>query len=193
LQHVPAGVSLNRLLGQRHRPWPASLALAIGRGIADGVATLHAAEVSAGTLRGPSIWLTDDGEVLLLGHGLTQLPYTTQTYYGLPSEAPPEEYGTAMAPQVQGDAFRLGQMVCQLATGMTPVSRMTPVEYLQRTWTAELDAELGGLAPLLQAESVDRPRGELLRTLLDALAPADRKSLVAEAVEWSRGNPELQW
>lgn len=192
LQHAAPGVSLDRLVKQRSS-WGAPFALALGRGIADGVVTLHEAGFSAGTLRAPSIWLTEDGEVLLLGHGLTQLPFTRLTYYGLPSEAPPEEYGTALPPKIPGDAFRLGVLLAQVATNVSPVTHLNPVDYLRREWQPRVDVSLTALEPFLHGDSVDRPRGELLRTVLEAAAPADRRELIRDAVKWSRATPALRW
>lgn len=200
LQMLPPGVSLQRLL--RQRPvWGTDLAVSIARGAAEGIATLHAAEFSAGTLRAPSIWLTEAGEVLLLGHGLTQLPYTRQTYYGLPSEAPPEEYGTQSPPRVPGDPFRLGILLMQLAVNDSPVRQLSPMVYLQRDWEPEFDEHLDALgAPvarvlelLFQPDSVDRPRGELLRNLFEEISPRGRQRLIAEAVRWSRVAPDSSW
>ena len=200
LQVLPEGVSLQRLL--RQRPiWGTELAVSVARGAADGMATLHAAEFSAGTLRAPSVWLTVEGEVLLLGHGLTQLPYTRQTYYGLPSEAPPEEYGTQMPPSIPGDPFRLGILLMQLAVNDSPVRQLSPIVYLQRTWRPELSAHFTALGPrvarvvelLVQPESFDRPRGELLREVLDEVAPKDRARAIADAVQWSKMAPDASW
>jgi hypothetical protein len=200
LQILPAGVSLQRLL--RQRPvWGTDLAVSIARGAAEGIATLHAAEFSAGTLRAPSIWLTEEGEVLLLGHGLTQLPYTRQTYYGLPSEAPPEEYGTQSPPRVPGDPFRLGILLMQLAVNDSPVRQLSPMVYLQRDWEPEFDDHVDALGTpvtrvlelLFQPDSVDRPRGELLRSVLEEIAPRGRQRLIAEAVRWSRVAPDFSW
>jgi hypothetical protein len=200
LQILPAGVSLQRLL--RQRPvWGTDLAVSIARGAAEGIATLHAADFSAGTLRAPSIWLTEAGDVLLLGHGLTQLPYTRQTYYGLPSEAPPEEYGTQSPPRVPGDPFRLGILLMQLAVNDSPVRQLSPMVYLQRDWEPEFDDHVDALGTpvtrvlelLFQPDSVDRPRGELLRSVLDEISPRGRQRLIAEAVRWSRVAPDSSW
>ena len=200
LQVLPDGVSLQRLL--RQRPvWGTELALAVARGAAEGIATLHAAEFSAGTLRAPSVWLTVEGEVLLLGHGLTQLPYTRQTYYGLPSEAPPEEYGTQTPPCIPGDPFRLGILLMQLAVNDSPVRQLSPLVYLQRTWRPELEPHFTALGPrvarvvelLVQPDSFDRPRGELLREILDDVAPRDRERAIADAVKWSKLAPDASW
>lgn len=200
LQVLPPGVSLQRLLRQRPA-WGTDLAVSIARGAAEGIATLHAAEFSAGTLRAPSIWLTEGGEVLLLGHGLTQLPYTRQTYYGLPSEAPPEEYGTQSPPRVPGDPFRLGILLMQLAVNDSPVRQLSPMVYLQRDWEPEFDDHADALGTqvtrvlqlLFQPDSVDRPRGELLRTVLEEISPRGRQRLIAEAVRWSRVAPDSSW
>ncbi len=199
LQAVPSGVSLARLQRQRSA-WGVDLALSIARGLAEGIATLHAADFSAGTLRGPSIWLTEEGDVLLLGHGLTQVPYTRQTYYGLPSEAPPEEYGTQLPPKIPGDAFRLGILLMQLAVNDSPVRQIPPVVYLQRDWRPVLEPYLEVLGPaapmlelLLQPEPVDRPRGALLRQVIDEVAPRDRQRLIREAVTWSKASPDTPW
>ena len=198
LQILPRGVSLQRLLRQRPS-WGIELALCVARGAADGIATLHAAEFSAGTLRAPSIWLTDSGEVLLLGHGLTQLPYTRQTYYGLPSEAPPEEYGTQLPPKIPGDAFRLGILLMQLAVNDSPVRQLSPMVYLQRDWEPDLAAHAFNaplvrlLEMLFQPESVDRPRGELVRQVLEEVTPKERHRLISDAVTWSRVAPDMSW
>lgn len=199
LQAVPPGVSLKRLVRQKTK-WGVEVGLSIGRGLAEGIATLHAAGFSAGTLRPPSIWLTDAGDVLLLGHGLTQLPYTRQTYYGLPSEAPPEEYGTQLPPLIPGDAFRLGIAIMQLAVADSPVSQLSPINYLSRQWRPELDEHrdaFGRATPiieqLLQAESVDRPRGPLLLALLERIAPTNARAILRETVAWSRSKPESPW
>lgn len=198
LQILPGGVSLQRLLRQRPA-WGIELALAVARGVADGIETLHAAEFSAGTLRAPSIWLTDTGDVLLLGHGLTQLPYTRQTYYGLPSEAPPEEYGTQLPPKIPGDAFRLGILLMQLAVNDSPVRQLTPIVYLQREWEPELSGHdfsrrvLGLLELLFRPQSVDRPRGQLLREVIDEVAPEERRRVISEAVSWSKAAPDITW
>ena len=200
LQILPPGVSLQRLMRQRPM-WGIELALSVARGAADGIATLHAAEFSAGTLRAPSLWLTDKGEVLLLGHGLTQLPYTRQTYYGLPSEAPPEEYGTQQPPKIPGDPFRLGILLMQLAVNDSPVRQLSPLVYLQRDWAPDLDLHFDTLGPrvipvlelLLQPESVDRPRGDLLRDVLEQVAPKERHRIIGEAVAWSKLAPDTSW
>jgi hypothetical protein len=198
LQILPGGVSLQRLLRQRPA-WGIELALSVARGVADGIETLHAAEFSAGTLRAPSIWLTDTGEVLLLGHGLTQLPYTRQTYYGLPSEAPPEEYGTQLPPKIPGDAFRLGILLMQLAVNDNPVRQLTPIVYLQREWEPALSGHdfgphvIGLLELLFRPQSVDRPRGQLLREVIDEVAPHDRRRVISEAVSWSKAAPDITW
>lgn len=200
LQVLPPGVSLQRLI--RQRPvWGTELAVSVARGAADGIATLHAADFSAGTLRASSVWLTEAGEVLLLGHGLTQLPYTRQTYYGLPSEAPPEEYGTQTPPCIPGDSFRLGILLMQLAVNDSPVSQLSPITYLRRNWRPEVDAHRTALGPrvarvvelLVQPESIDRPRGALLREVLDDIAPKDRSRAIADAVAWSKMAPDSSW
>ncbi|MDP1822173.1 MAG: hypothetical protein Q8L48_02995 [Archangium sp.] len=198
LQILPAGVSLQRLLRQRPA-WGIELGLSVARGLADGIGTLHAADFSAGTLRAPSVWLTGTGEVLLLGHGLTQLPYTRQTYYGLPSEAPPEEYGTQLPPKIPGDAFRLGILLMQLAVNDSPVRQLTPIVYLQRDWEPEVSrhgfgpAVTGVLELLFRPQSVDRPRGKLLREVIDEVAPPDRRRVISEAVAWSKAAPDIAW
>ncbi|MDP2274542.1 MAG: hypothetical protein Q8N23_08265 [Archangium sp.] len=200
LQVLPRGVSLQRLLRQRPL-WGVEVALSIARGAADGIATLHAADFSAGTLRAPSIWLTDAGQVLLLGHGLTQLPYTRQTYYGLPSEAPPEEYGTQLPPKIPGDPFRLGILLMQLAVNDSPVRQLSPLVYLQRDWEPDFEAHYDTFGPrvvrllelLFRPDSTDRPRGDLLRQVLDEVVPKNRSQLISEAVTWSRAAPDSSW
>jgi hypothetical protein len=175
--------------------------LSIARGASDGIATLHTADFSAGTLRAPSLWLCESGEVLLLGHGLTQLPYTRQTYYGLPSEAPPEEYGTQLPPKIPGDAFRLGILLMQLAVNDSPVRQLSPMVYLQRDWQPDLAAHVDTfgasgirlLELLFAPESVDRPRGELLRQVVDEAAPRDRLRIISDAVTWSKAAPDSSW
>ena len=124
-----------------------------------------------------------------------------QTYYGLPSEAPPEEYGTQLPPCIPGDPFRLGILLMQLAVNDSPVRQLSPLVYLQRTWRPELEAHFTALGPrvarvvelLVQPDSFDRPRGELLREILDDVAPRDRERAIADAVKWSKLAPDASW
>lgn len=200
LQDLPPGVSLARMLRQR-REWGIETAMAVVRGMANGVSTLHAHEFSAGTLRGPSVWLTEAGEVLLLGHGLTQLPAARHEYYGIPGEAPPEEFGMPIAPKFAGDAFRLGILAMDLAVNDNPMRHLSAFDYLQRNWEPVIDlyAERFGstttriLELLLQPSETDRPRDELLKMLLDEAAPREWAAVVRDAVAWSKAAPALPW
>jgi hypothetical protein len=194
LQVVPPGESLERLRRLRpRRRLGLELALAVGRGLAEGLVTLHAAGFSIGVLGPAAVWLADSGEVLLLGHGLTQLP-VGPFGAGTPEGVPPEELGLEAPPHLGGDAFRLGWLLLDLALEDNPLRRLSLRDLLQRTWQLDL-RPLGPAAPLfelmLQPESVDRPRGELLRQALDALAPRERTHLVADAVAWARTQPRL--
>lgn len=196
LQQLPPGVSLWRLRRQR-TGWDVPVALSIARGLCEGLVTLHEAGFSGGTLRGPECWLTDEGEVLLLGHALLQLPYHHSEYYGLPEEAPPEEYGQQIAPQPQGDAFRLGVLIMLLAVDRSAVRELRPAEYLERQWRPDLGPWRSTFGPavcraleiLLAPFEVDRPRGALLRDVLDEVAPKNWPQVLRDAVKWSKAAP----
>ncbi len=195
LQAVGPGVCLFRLMAQRPAEGVRG-ALALVRGVAEGVRTAHAAGVSAGHLAPSSIWLGADGSVQLLGLQLGQLPLPAPRHYGLAREAPPEEFGTGLAPQPEGDAYRLGVLLMRLAVDDDPVRDLAPFAHVRAEWAPELRAHrealgaAGGLIEtLVQPLSGDRPRGELLFELVDALAPADWRAVVAEAVAWSLGQP----
>lgn len=195
LQEVPPGLSLRRLLWQRE--WGAEVGLSVARGLVDGLGTLHAAGFSCGPLEGPSVWVSDEGGVTLLGHALLQLPYRFSEYFGLPEEAPPEEYGQRIDPMPQGDAFRLALLVLRLAFNLRPFAELGPTEYLAREWRPALgghERQLGErgqrLVELCLAPwDTDRPRGALLKELVSDAAPRDWRGVLRDAVKTSRSLP----
>lgn len=195
LQAIPPGIALHRLMVQR-KAEGVDAALAIVRGVAEGVRTAHAAGVSAGYLDPSSIWLGADGSVTLLAVPLGQVASPRERFYGLPREAPPEEFGTSLAPQVEGDAYRLGVLLMRLAVDDDPVSALRPFEHVAARWEPDLGphrAALGRAGELIeilaQAQGGDRPRGELLFDLVARQAPARWAELVAAAVAWSATQP----
>ena len=89
----------------------------------------------------------------------------------------------------------------QLAVNDSPVRQLSPIVYLQRTWRPELGAHFTALGPrvarvvelLVQPDSFDRPRGALLREVLDEVAPKHRARAIADAVKWSMMAPDASW
>jgi hypothetical protein len=88
-----------------------------------------------------------------------------------------------------------------LAVNDNPVRHLSGFDYLQRAWEPVFDpyAERFGstvtriLELMLQPYEVDRPRGELLKMLLDEAAPREWAGVISEAVRWSQGAPALPW
>ena len=89
----------------------------------------------------------------------------------------------------------------ELAVNDSPVRQLSAMVSLQRDAEPELAAHADELAApavsmlelLLQPDSIDRPRGDLLREVLEGVAPQDRKRLISDAVAWSRRAPESTW
>lgn len=191
LQVLPEGVSLAR----RRKTMGVPTALSLVRGIAEGVATLHANDFASGGLDPSSIWLTDAGEVLLLGHGIIHLRPKSRAAlrWGAPEELLariPPRYGRAATTaifdfsELPGDPFRLGAMVLDLAVAESPYDERF---LMQRDWSIEQSAHRAELAPiadlletLLHVDSVDRPRGALLREVIAAASPSNWKEYVAK-------------
>jgi hypothetical protein len=192
---VPRGVPFAWLELSGWRPTEDD-ALAFVRELAVGVRTAHEAGASAGWLGGAGIWLGDDGAVSLVGVQLAQLPPPRPRTFGLPRDAPPEEFHTRLGPLPAADAFRLGIWLAWLIEQHDPLAHLRPPEYLEGGWPLRLGpkararTEVAGLLEtLIQPRDVHRPRGELLFELIDRLAPRDARARVAAAVAWARRQP----
>jgi len=91
---------------------------------------------------------------------ITQLPAARHEYYGIPGEAPPEEFGMPITPKFAGDAFRLGILAMDLAVNDNPMRHLSAFDYLQRNWEPVID---------LYAERFGSTRDRLASSTLDAL------------------------
>ncbi len=182
LQVLPPGCSLASLRPGYHGPsLGVPMALSVVRGLAEGVATLHAHGFASGGFEISSVWLTFSGEVLLLGRGMVHLRLPEMTTY---SWAAPEEIMAQVPAAVPGDAFRLGSVLLDLAVGESPYGQDI---MMQLEWSIEhsncrreLEPIAGVLETLLHLTSADRPRGELLHEVIATASPSNWKEYVAK-------------
>ena len=182
VQSLPPGISLRELWPERLGP---EMASSLVRAIVEGVSTLHQLGFAAGALEPASIWLTAHGDALLLGNGLNQLQYAPNRRHRMP----PEEYFGAQSPQLPGDSFRVGLMLMHLAVGADPFPNAPAVPTRETDWALDFGAHrpvLGTLVSvietLMQPHSPDRPRGSLLREVIDQVSPHDWRQRVAAQV-----------
>ncbi len=191
IQVLPSGVSLEQLLDIDLDLTPSQVC-AIGRGVAEGLATLHAHDFSTGSLDPNGIWLCSSGEVLLLGGGLRQARWNHVSHLAPPGQTPPEELAAQVWPELPGDSFRLGHLLLWYAGWVNPLRAMPLPRYLAQDWSLGVDdfGEDGAQAPefvdlvatLMQPHSVDRPRGRLVGEVIERVCPTDWRGTVREVL-----------
>lgn len=198
LQVVPPGLTLGRLRTPKEGPAePDLVALHLMRRVLTGVLTCHAAGVSCGPLNRESLWLTRQGEVLLLGRGMTHLPIESRS----PGLVAPLEYRLTApddSPRREGDAFRLGTLLLELVIGQNPFQYLSGHDFRARqwkpgwTWGNEQQGRARRLIELLATPN-DGPVGEDLRALIDANTPVSSDAVVLPAIESALARPARAW
>src|SRR5438132_826370 len=135
------GESLREVISRG--PLPLKKLLAIGSGIADGLAAAHAAGLVHRDLKPENVMITPEGTAKILDFGLAKnfaIPEMTNTPTDVQVSRAGIVLGTAtyMSPeQARGeevdfrtDQFSLGLILYEMATGKNPFRRATPVETL---------------------------------------------------------------
>ncbi|RZT85482.1 serine/threonine protein kinase [Pseudonocardia sediminis] len=164
-----------------HGPLPPDRAAALGTGLAEGLAALHAVGLVHRDLKPSNVLLAADGP-RLIDFGIsravdgTRLTASGQVV-GTPEYMSPEQVAGAGEIGPASDVFSLGSLLCAVTTGRTPFAAGTPAGTLYRVVYTE--PELGaGLGPLtgvvgafLAKNPADRPSAAIAREWLTA-APA---------------------
>ncbi|GAA2247306.1 hypothetical protein GCM10010415_01740 [Streptomyces atrovirens] len=193
--HV-AGVSLTQAL-REYGPWPVSSARALGAGLAEALAAIHAAGVVHRDLKPSNVILTANGP-RVIDFGISAVvDATTMTATGT---FPGGTAGFASPEQIQGlpvgppsDVFSLGVLLAHAAGGRSPFAQQTTdrniVFYRTVHEAPNLDAvpsELRAVvAACLAKDPAGRPgTGELLRWLVE---PTDDLETVLGTDAWMPG------
>jgi serine/threonine-protein kinase len=189
-----------RTLGARlsEGPLPLDMAVRLGREIAEGLATAHAAGIVHRDLKADNVIVTPGGHARVLDFGLarrlsgaTDEMILTQHGFiiGTCHAMSPEQAAGGEA-DARSDLFSLGILLYHMLTGVSPFWATTPRETLQRvlnhqpppvtTVRADVPPGLGALVTRLLAKAPeDRPQNAdaVIRALdsstLEAIAPAE--------------------
>lgn len=183
-----------RTLGARlsEGPLPLDMAVRLGREIAEGLATAHAAGIVHRDLKADNVIVTPGGHARVLDFGLarrlsgaTDEMILTQHGFilGTCHAMSPEQAAGGEA-DARSDLFSLGILLYHMLTGVSPFLAATPRETLQRV--------LNHKPPPVTTVRGDVPPGlGALVTRLLAKSPEDRPQN-AEAVIRALGSPTLE-
>jgi len=174
------------LRDEMHRgPTPLKRLLDVAVRIADGLAAAHGAGIVHRDLKPENVMVTRDGRVKIVDFGLAKTLYPdpneslnpsalTQTATGLllgtvPYMSPEQASGGAV--DFRSDQFALGLMLYEMATGVHPFLRVTPVQTLSAVIADEARplAELNASVPISVRWVIERclakdPRGRYAHT-----------------------------
>jgi hypothetical protein len=174
LMELVPGADLARLIAAE-APLPAERVIAIGRGIAAGLAEAHRAGLVHRDLKPANVLLAADGTPKVADFGLARAASFAASgpdaaaVAGTPDYMAPEAIDP-LAVDARSDLYALGCILCELATGAPPYRGATALAIL----AAHRDA------PVPELDAVPAELRRVIRALL-AKSPADRPQSATEA------------
>ncbi|WP_306368163.1 serine/threonine-protein kinase [Nocardiopsis sp. CC223A] len=198
--YVP-GPSLHRVVADRG-PLPAEEAAALGAGLAEGLAAVHAQGIVHRDLKPANVLLSGEGPRLIdfgIARALDTTSYTrTATVLGTASFMSPEQV-RAERVGPESDVFSLGCLLVFAATGHGPFGEGPghAVAYRIVHEQPDLSGLPGALAEVvrdcLAKDPGARPDPGALTARLAALAPVDGRTVGGGWQEWEGATEVLPW
>ena len=116
------GATVNEIL-ERHQSLDEPLALWLIRRLINTLETIHLSGLVHGDIKPENIFLTNDGQLILLDFGAVN-HYLTKGHksprFLTPGYAPPEQYKTSSVPDPANDLYAVGATLYEMLTGAPP-------------------------------------------------------------------------